>query len=49
MENFLTTPVEVENCDPGYYKYSQLQIVKDIKEEFLFVAEEPLTGLGAAQ
>ena len=24
VENFTTTPVEVENCDPGYYKYSQL-------------------------
>ena len=49
VENFTTTPIEVSNCDPGYYKYSQMQIVKDIKEEFLFVAEEPLTGLGAAQ
>ena len=42
VENFTTTPVEVANCDPGYYKYSQLQIVKDIKEEYLYVAEEPL-------
>lgn len=49
VENFTTTPVEVANCDPGYYKYSQMQIVKDVKEEFLFVAEEPLTGLGSAQ
>lgn len=47
--NFTTTPVEVKNCDPGYYKYSQMQIIKDLKEEFLYVAEEPLQGLGAAQ
>jgi len=41
--------VETANCDPGYFKYSQMQIVKDIKEEYLFVAEEPLQGLGSAQ
>ena len=49
VENFTTTPVDVANCDPAYFKYSQLQIVKDIKEEYLYVAEEPLQGLGAAQ
>lgn len=49
VENFTVKPVEVANCDPGFFKYSQMQIVKDLKEEFLFVAEEPLTGLGAAQ
>ena len=49
VENFTTTPLEVTNCDPGYYKYSQMQIVKDIKEDYLYVAEEPLQGLGAAQ
>ena len=48
VENFTTTPVEIAHCDPGYYKYSQMQIVKDIKEEYLYVAEEPLQGLGAA-
>lgn len=48
VENFTTTPVECLNCDPGYYKYSQMQIVKDIKEEYLYVAEEPMQGLGAA-
>ena len=49
VENFTTTPVEVANFDPAYHKYSQMQIVKDIKEEYLYVAEEPLQGLGAAQ
>jgi len=49
VENFTTTPIENVNCDPGYYKYSQMQIVKDIKEEYLYVAEEPMQGLGAAQ
>lgn len=24
VENFTTTPVEVANCDPAYFKYSQL-------------------------
>ena len=49
VETFQTTPIEVQNCDPGFYKYSQMQIVKDLKEEFLFVSEEPLQGLNAAQ
>lgn len=48
VESFLTTPVEVSNCDPSYYRYSQMQIVKDIKEEFLYVAEDPPQGLGNA-
>jgi actin-like protein 6A len=48
VENFTTTPVEVANCDPVFHKYSQMQIVRDIKEDFLFVSEEPMQGLGAA-
>ena len=23
VENFTVTPIEVKNCDPAYYKYSQ--------------------------
>ena len=42
VENFQVIPLEVANCDPGYYKYSQMQIIKEIKEEHLFVADEPL-------
>ena len=49
VENFQVIPVDAPNVDPLYYKYSQLQIVKEIKEEFLIVADEPLQGLGAAQ
>jgi len=49
VENFTVTPIEVKNCDPAYYKYSQLQIVKDLKEEHLFISEDPLQGLGASQ
>ena len=48
VENFQVIPVDAPNVDPLYYKYSQLQIVKEIKEEFLIVADEPLQGLGAA-
>jgi len=48
VEKFTTTPLEVKNCDPGFFKYSQTQIVRDIKEEFLYASEEPLQGLGAA-
>lgn len=49
VENWTTTPVEYANCDPAYLKYSQMQIVNELKEEFLQVSEDPMQGLGAAQ
>ena len=48
QETYTTVPVEVKDVDPTFHRYHQLQIVKDLKEEYLYVAEEPLEGLGAS-
>ena len=48
QESFETIPIESPNIDPSYYRWSQMQILNDIKEDILYVTEEPLEGLGAA-
>jgi actin-related protein len=46
---FEVTPVDEPNVDPTYYRWCQKQILRDIKRDMLYVAEEPLTGIGAHQ
>ena len=47
--HFETIPVDEPNVDPTYYTWSQKQILRELKCDLLYVAEEPLTGIGAHQ
>ena len=49
QESFETTSIEAPNVDPTYQRWSQMQIINELKEELLYVTEEPLEGIGAAQ
>jgi len=49
QEEFETTNIEAPLVDPTYYRWSQMQILNEIKEEMLYVAEEPVEGLGVVQ
>lgn len=49
VESFDLDTWEEPNVDPSYYRWCQMGIVNDLKEELLYVAEEPLEGLNAAQ
>lgn len=49
QESFETTNIEAPHVDPTYYRWSQMQILNEIKEEMLYVAEEPVEGLGIVQ
>lgn len=49
MATFETTFVDEPNVDPSYYRWTQRQILRDLKRDLLYVAEEPLQGIGANQ
>jgi len=49
QEVFETTPIETPNVHSSYTSWAKMRIVNDIKEELLYVAQEPLAGLGANQ
>lgn len=47
--HFETTLVEEKNVEPTYYRWCQKQILRDLKQELLYVSEEPMVGIGAHQ
>lgn len=47
--HFDVTPVDEPNVDPSYLVWSQKQILRELKRDLFYVAEEPLTGIGAHQ
>ena len=48
QESFTTHAVEAPNVDPTYYKWSQMQIINELKEELLEVSTNVIDGMGSA-
>jgi len=39
---------EEPNVDPSYFRWCQSEIIRQVKEDIMYVAEEPMEGIGAA-
>ena len=44
QDSYTRTPVDCTGVDPEYYKWNQFQILKELKEDYLFCSEEPIQG-----
>ena len=49
QDSYSRVPVDCSLVDPAHYKWNQMQVLKDLKEEYLFCSEEPVQGNNESQ